>query len=100
MVVCCHSDILYSTASLHRESQGPKQAASSGNASEGILRKLHTLLQEEAARPGEIKQSLSSFVSLSPRILRLYTRRTQVVLAASARRCSHILDICNTESEY
>ncbi|CAL8466549.1 g6085 [Coccomyxa elongata] len=47
-----HSDILYTTASLHRESQGPKKAASSGNASEEILRKLHTLLQEEAARPG------------------------------------------------
>lgn len=46
--------MLYSAPSLHRQSQGPKQAAKTGNASEEVLKNLHALLQEQAARLGEL----------------------------------------------
>ena len=82
VLVCCHSEVLYSTASLHVESQGRKQAASSGNASGDILRKLHTLLQEEAARPGEIKH-LMRFLSSSLPHSQADSGRTEVMVAVS-----------------
>ncbi|KAK9916655.1 hypothetical protein WJX75_005410 [Coccomyxa subellipsoidea] len=53
LIAACgdQSEVLYSSPSLHRESQGPKQAAKTGNASEEVLKNLHALLQEQAARP-------------------------------------------------
>ncbi len=45
--------MLYTSPSVHRERQGPKHGAATGNASEEVLKKLHALLQEQAALPGE-----------------------------------------------
>ena len=45
--------MLYTSPSVHRERQGPKHGAVTGNASEEVLKKLHALLQEQAALPGE-----------------------------------------------
>ncbi|EIE26291.1 transcription factor Tfb4 [Coccomyxa subellipsoidea C-169] len=45
------SEVLYTSPSVHRERQGPKHGAVTGNASEEVLKKLHALLQEQAALP-------------------------------------------------
>lgn len=50
-----NSEVLYSSPSLHRDTQRSRQAASIGNVSGEVIRQLHTLLQEQAARPGELQ---------------------------------------------